>query len=226
MKRARPAIHVIALVGVLGVALPSSAIAGFRITHAFVPGIGRIGTVLPRGTQVQPPAEVPRYAHKLTSKELDREQRYQDKVANRIHPGPDVGPPETVREVKHAVVKELFLREAAVACDWVPRAGLAVYAWVHVSPAQIPEVNQAYTWRKQYEGSKHCVPTRLRVDRWARVRIRDSIHADVMLRGAYEYRGKKHWRQSRRIWYLAMRKKSDRWRISVVAQDQPDEHED
>lgn len=221
----RRVVTTILVVGLGACAFAPSA-AGFRVDHAFVPGIGRIGTVLPRGTKVHPPAEVPEWAHKLTSKELDREQRYQDKVANRIEPGPDVGPAGVIRDVKHAVTKELFLREAAVACNWVPRAGLAVYAWIHLSPVQVPEVDQAYTWRKDYEGDKRCIPVRLRVDEWERVRVRDSWHADVMLRGAYEYRGKHRWRQSRRTWWLAMRKKHGRWRISVVAQELPDSDED
>ncbi|HKP91222.1 MAG TPA: hypothetical protein VJT75_14760 [Thermoleophilaceae bacterium] len=215
-RRAAAILSVTASAIVLG---PPSASAFYRVDHASVPGIGRIGTVLPTETEVHPPGRIPD-AKPVTERQLNRQMQREGRINQRVHPGPDVGPADDVARVKRQVARDIFLRKVALTCKPIPKAALWVYYYVHAPPGRRPYINSVETNRQVFEDEPHsCVRARLRVDRWQGVRIDpdDPDRARAMLRGAVEVKrnGKWHGDQDQRIWKLALRLESDRWRIAV-----------
>jgi hypothetical protein len=199
-------------------AAASPAAAYYRIDHAFVPGIGRIGTSLPSETKVHSPGRIP-HAEPVTGRQLKKEFRREGRLERRVRPGPDIGPAEEIARVKREVGRDLFLLKVAPTCRPIPKAALWVSYYIHAPPGRRVYVNSLESNR---EGGSYpppgCRPGRLRIDRWEGVRIgrNDPDRARAMLRGTFEFKRRGEWHNDDQLtWKLALRRESDRWRVAI-----------
>ena len=206
-----------------GAALAAPAGAYFRVDHAFVPGIGRVGTVFPSDAKVHRPGRVP-HATYTTEREINNAMNREAKVERRVHPTADSGDPDEVRLIKRQVAHELFLRKVVRTCLPRSKAALWIYWYLHAPRNRRPYVNELETNRRAFKNARHrCFRARLRVDRWQGVRIdrTEPTHARAMLRGAYEFKTHRHWRGSPTTWKLSLHFLNGRWRIAVDSETYP-----
>jgi hypothetical protein len=201
-------------------AAASPAAAYYRIDHAFVPGIGTIGTRLPSDTKVHSPGRIPD-AKPITGRQWEKQLRREGRIDRRVDAGPDVGPADEIARVKRQVGRDLFLYKVAPTCKPIPKAALWVYYYVYAPPGKRPYLNSLESNREAFadsDSTRGCSPKRLRIDRWLGVRIdrEDPDRARAMLRGAVEFKRHDEWHNDDQLtWKLALRRESHRWRVAI-----------
>jgi hypothetical protein len=203
----------------------ASSASGYFIDHASVRGIGTVGTTLPSDTQVHPPGYIPPAYH-ATEAEYEEQRQREIRMATHTHPGPDSGPPETIRKVKHDFARELFLSKVALTCRPFPEAGRWVYWWVFLPPGRLPYSSRYEENRVNSEHEHGCLPFRLKIGSWKTVRIDQSgKRARLQAIGQYQNdRGANGtWDRNYRMrWKAAVKLKSGRWRITVISEQSRD----
>ncbi len=190
------------------------------VSRASVPGIGRVAGYLRPGTRVTSPLKVPR-ARRITQRELQAEQRLEATVTSTLASSEDQGLPQNVAAVKGDLAEDLFLVKAAVGCDRVPRAALALYTYAFTRPALRPEVDNLATLRSTSHLSQSCRRVRVAIVEWQGVHVTGS-KATAMLTGRYEIETRHGWKGDGRVWRVDARRLAGRWKMAILAEDEPD----
>lgn len=190
------------------------------VAQTVLPGIGQVDGYLKPSTRVLPPLKVP-HARPITRDELQAEQRREVALESMLKFAADQGPPRQIAVVKRDVATNLFLVEAAVGCDRIPHAALAVYGYVFTSPALHFEVDNLAALRRTSRLGQTCRRVRLVITKWQGVHVAGG-NATAILRGRYEIRRGSGWKGDRRTWRVAARYASGRWKMATVAEDEPD----
>jgi hypothetical protein len=213
----------VTLAAALAAALAPGASASFRVDHAFVPGIGRVGTSLPSDTELRPPAEIPR-ARPVTNDELDRMWAREARLGARVQKGPDAGPRETIEQIKRAVPRLIFLHKVVYTCAPYPKAGLWIYSRVFAGRDRQTRLNWLeYGRRRSKDDEPACEPVRVEFERWHGVRVGpEGRRAQAMLSGRLEFLRRGLWRREEyTVWKLKLRRDGEGWRIAILDQTQP-----
>lgn len=198
-------------------AFASSASASFRIDHAFVPGIGRIGTTFPSDTEVKPPGYIP-HATPVTNEQLDRMWAREARFGAHVQKGPDAGPPRTIEQIKRAVPRLIFLSYVVYTCPPYPKAGLWVRKYTFAGPDEQTRLDWYEFSRRESKGDDTgCEPLRVRFEHWHGVRVGPrGRSAQAMVSGRPEVLQRGLWRRDEyTVWKLKLRRTDSRWRITI-----------
>ncbi len=115
--------------------------------------------------------------------------------------------------------------QAAVACEPIPQAALAVYAYIFAPPALQPELdNLEVNRRGVHYPVASCQRTRLRLS-WQGV-VLDRSGASGMATGVYEHPGRGNRSQpDHRIFRFHATQAKGHWALDNLAVDNPDYHD-
>jgi hypothetical protein len=223
-----PRVTAVAVTGAaLVMAISTPASASFVIDHAFVPGIGWIGTSLPSDTEVRPPGYIPPPENTSYAEE-ERQRQREYRLAGRTHAGPDVGRPDRIKRIKRDFARGLFLSKVALTCTPFPKAGRWVYRYVFLPPGRrVYEDQFEFERVHSQDRPPRCARFRLKIARWQGVRVgRTGDHARLMARGTYEndLTANGTWeRRYRFIWKAAVERKDRHWHITVISEEPLDD---
>ncbi|HEX2088188.1 MAG TPA: hypothetical protein VHF89_21050, partial [Solirubrobacteraceae bacterium] len=183
------------------------------VTHATVPGIGRIEGFVAADARVRPPAVVPRVG-RLGPEGARALAAAAERAYALARPGEDSGPRAERERVERSLKEKLYLTRAATGCLRPPPAALAVYAFVFAPPQQQPELENLQT-KRTLRGRQRCVRNRLRVDELSGVQVRGD-EARAVLRGAAETRRDGEWESREHEWRALLRRVDGDWKIAAL----------